>query len=162
MFKLIFLTLGALFLVLTVYGDGEGRQASASRAQTGTTAAPASDAVSLQNLLPSDKPELIVEVQQTPEQVQPFPGPALQSSPEYAGAEPAAPEQEQTEDSLFVSGNSVNFRAGPTTNDRVIGALRRGAMVTAIGATGGEWVQIRDAEGREGYMAARFLQATRP
>lgn len=160
MFKLIFLTLAALFLVLTVYGDGDGRQVT----QRETPLASETDPVSLQSLLPADKPEIIVEVQQTPERVQPFPGPALQSSPEYAGAEPPAtePEQEPGENSLFVSGNSVNFRSGPTTNDRVIGALPRGAMVTAIGATGGEWVQIRDAQGREGYMAARFLQETRP
>lgn len=57
-----------------------------------------------------------------------------------------------------VTGSRVNMRAGPSTNDPVLIALRRGDQVELIGATGDGWAQIRAlADGREGFMAIRFL-----
>lgn len=63
---------------------------------------------------------------------------------------------------MYVTGNRVNFRAGPSTNDRVIGALLLGSPVEALGETDGGWMQLRDAQGREGYMSAQFLSPNRP
>ncbi|MDO5529358.1 MAG: SH3 domain-containing protein [Paracoccus sp. (in: a-proteobacteria)] len=161
MFKLIFATLAAIFAVLTIYGDGDGRQLAAAEPQPGAAeAAPAS--ANGAALLPADKPEIITEVVQTEPERPRFAGPALRPSPEFAGAEPPEDQPEPDENSLFVTGNSVNFRAGPTTSDRVIGALTRGTMVTALGGREGEWVQVQDAQGRTGYMAAQFLSETRP
>jgi len=57
-----------------------------------------------------------------------------------------------------ITGNSVNLRAGPSTNDAVLGAMRRGAQAELIAAPAGGWVQIRAVEtGVEGYMAERFI-----
>lgn len=57
-----------------------------------------------------------------------------------------------------VTGTRVNLRAGPSTGDPVLTALRLGDQVELIGATGDGWAQIRSrADGREGFMAIRFL-----
>ena len=57
-----------------------------------------------------------------------------------------------------VTGTRVNLRAGPSTGDPVLTALRLGDQVELIGATGDGWAQIRAiADGREGFMAIRFL-----
>lgn len=57
-----------------------------------------------------------------------------------------------------VTGTQVNLRAGPSTRDPVLAALRQGDQVALIGATGDGWAQIRVlADGREGFMALRFL-----
>jgi hypothetical protein len=57
-----------------------------------------------------------------------------------------------------VTAASVNLRAGPSTGDRVLDALGRGAQVELIASLGNGWAQIRTVEtGVEGYMADRFL-----
>ena len=57
-----------------------------------------------------------------------------------------------------VTGTRVNLRAGPSTGDPVLTALRLGDQVELIGATGDGWAQIRAiADGHEGFMAIRFL-----
>ena len=57
-----------------------------------------------------------------------------------------------------VTGTQVNLRAGPSTRDPVLAALRQGDQVALIGATGDGWAQIRVvSDGREGFMAMRFL-----
>ena len=165
MFKLIFLTLLALVTVLVVFGDGDGRRIEAPKVETVTPAAPDAaapvEAVSASAGI-VDAPA----VEQTPERQRRFPGPALRPSPEHAGrtsdAAPAENLAAAPTDTLYITGNSVNFRAGPTTSDAVVGKLSRGQMVTAVGERSGDWVQIRDGDGRTGYISARFLSASRP
>ncbi|MDP5306805.1 SH3 domain-containing protein [Paracoccus spongiarum] len=94
-----------------------------------------------------------------------FPGPPLRPSPEHAGAAPAPvapPPAGATGPILYVTGSRVNFRAGPSTGDRVIGALDGGAAVEALGPTDGAWVNIRDRDGRIGYISGQFLSADAP
>ncbi|MFD1794362.1 SH3 domain-containing protein [Paracoccus aurantiacus] len=154
MFKLIFLTLLGLAAVFTIFGDGEGRRVEPPKPQI---SAPA-------DIVPADiEPAVSAEtVQQTPEKVEKFPGPPLRPSPEHAGETPAEDLAEAPTDTLYVTGNSVNFRAGPTTSDAVVGRLTRGERVTAIGLRNGDWVEIRDDSGRSGFMSAQFLSAERP
>lgn len=165
MFKLIFLTLLALATVLVVFGAGDGRRVEAPNVETvpaATEAEPApAEAVSASAGI-VDAPA----VEQTPPRENRFPGPALRPSPEYAGQTPAAAPSEDLAgaptDTLYITGNSVNFRAGPTTSDAVVGKLSRGQMVTAIGERSGDWVEIRDGDGRSGFISAQFLSASRP
>ena len=165
MFKLIFLTLLALATVLVVFGAGDGRRVEAPNVETvpaATKAEPApAEAVSASAGI-VDAPA----VEQTPPRENRFPGPALRPSPEYAGQTPAAAPSEDLAgaptDTLYITGNSVNFRAGPTSADAVVGKLSRGQMVTAIGERSGDWVEIRDGDGRSGFISAQFLSASRP
>lgn len=150
MFKLIALTLVGLYLALTFLGEGP---APAKRAVAAAPEAPA-------EVAPTDK--IIQVAQQTPEKIQEFAGPELRVSPEHAGEVEEVALAEAATDTLFVTGNRVNFRAGPTTRDSVIGALTRGAVVQAVGAKNGAWVEIRDSRGRVGFMSAKFLSANKP
>lgn len=177
---LMALTLAGLYLAMSVYGAGDHRAARQRSLPAPREAAKEADAEERgeEGLLPqlaetaapapvSEEPEadLVQAATQTPEQVQRFPGPALRPSPEHAGRTadaPAPPPQGAQGPILYVTGNRVNFRAGPSTGDRVIGALNGGAAVEALGPTGGAWVNIRDTEGRTGYMSGQFLSTEAP
>ncbi|WP_216033850.1 SH3 domain-containing protein [Paracoccus marinaquae] len=167
------LTLTALFLVLSVFGRGDPR--AASRPPTVQASRPADGGGGLLPILTepaaqespaADPPADLVQAStQTPEQVQRFPGPPLRPSPEHAGRTPDAPAPPPPGAQgpiLYVTGNRVNFRAGPSTGDRVIGALDGGAAVEALGPTDTPWVNIRDIDGRIGYISGQFLSSEAP
>lgn len=159
MLRLILLTVLALVAVLAFFGRSDTPRSAAPTPQTEITA----------ELAPADTPDpaaaaapVITEVAQTPERRQDFPGPALRPSPEYADQAPPEDLAEAPTDTLFVTGNTVNFRAGPTTTDAVVGSLSRGQIVTAVGPRSGDWIEIRDERGLTGFMSAQFLSAERP
>lgn len=160
MIRLTLLTLAALFAVLTIYGKPDPnapRKVGQVAARQADSAPVAAD--------PQPSAEIVKVVSQTPQKVQKFPGPALRPSPEHADdAEIALAELAPAADTeiLYITGKRVNFRAGPSTNDRVIGALLGGSPVEAIGDTNGGWINIRDAQGRVGYVSASLLSAKRP
>ncbi len=163
MFKLLLLTAAAILGVLLILGGGDGPKV---RAPGPVRAAPAAAPQVAPNPAAANAP-VITDVAQTPERRQNFPGPALRPSPEHADAaaesrDRAADPATATADRLFVIGDRVNFRAGPTTTDAVVGSLTRGAPVTVTGPRSGDWVEIRDDRGRTGFMSASFLSAERP
>lgn len=158
---LMLATLAGLFLVLSVWGEGnlraERRPApppQPAAQEEGATPPPAVPQ-------PQSAPAVVQAEAQTPQQVQRFPGPVLQPSPEHAGETPAAAPLPDGP-VLYVTGDRVNMRAGPSTGDRVVTALGRGAAVRPVGPTEADWVNIRDANGRTGYVAGRFLSASAP
>lgn len=178
---LVVVTLIGFYVVLAVYGTGDPR-AARRQAEAPAPRTAAQDAGTSQPKSPSPpaapaaEPVLVRAEAQTPEQVQRFPGPPLRPSPEYPNGTPAAsgpakptPGAQATDDTppddttagprLYVTGDRVNFRAGPSTGQPVIGALTRGTAVQALGPTEGDWIKIRDAQGREGFMSGRFLSA---
>ena len=58
-----------------------------------------------------------------------------------------------------VTGNRVNFRAGPSTNTTVLAGLVRGDQVEFLADAPDGWAHLRVVNsGLEGYMAARFLE----
>lgn len=168
-------TLAALFVVMSIYGAGSLRK-TAPVAETPRPAAQDAGRENFVSAQPESRPapiaeagdpapELVKASVQTPEKVQKFPGPPLRPSPEHAGRatqEPAAPPPGAQGPVLYVTGNSVNFRAGPSTGDRVIGALGRGEAVEALGPTDTSWVNIRDTQGRIGYISGQFLSGDAP
>lgn len=157
---LILATLAGLFLALSVWGDGNPR-ADRRPAPEPVPAARDEGAAPLPTVPPPPvTPAVVQAATQTPQQVQRFPGPALRPSPEHAGEAPAPSLPEGPV--LYVTGDRVNMRAGPSTGDRVVASLGRGAAVQPLGPTDAEWVNIRNADGRTGYVAGRFLSANAP
>lgn len=58
-----------------------------------------------------------------------------------------------------VAGDSVNFRAGPSTNTAVLTSLVFGDEVEYLDDAPDDWAHLRVvSSGLEGYMAARFLE----
>ncbi|WP_295047665.1 SH3 domain-containing protein [uncultured Paracoccus sp.] len=159
---LLIATVAGLVLILSIWGDGNPRadrrpvpdpQPAGQDAGTAAVIAPEIQAV----------PAAVVQAEsQTPERVQRFPGPMLRPSPEYAGQTPAPAPLAADGPVLYVTGDRVNMRSGPSTGDRVVAALVRGAAVQPVGQQEGEWVNIRDGNGRTGYIAGRFLSETAP
>ena len=159
MFRLILVTVLALGAALIFMGGKDGAQPPApTQAATMPEPEPVQPAP---NPAATNAP-VITEVAQTPERRQRFPGPPLRPSPEHATDAPPEDLTEAPSDTLFVTGNTVNFRAGPATTDDVVGSLSRGEVVTAIGPRSGDWIEIRDERGRTGFMSADFLSAERP
>ena len=157
---LLLATLAGLFLVLTIWGDGNPRAANRPVPEV-QPAAQDAEAQALAAPDPQIAPAAVIRAEsQPPEQVQRFPGPALRPSPEHAGETPAAELPDGPV--LYVTGDRVNMRAGPSTGDRVVASLTRGTAVQPLGPQDAEWVNIRDADGRTGYVAGRFLSATAP
>ena len=63
----------------------------------------------------------------------------------------------------YVSGQSVNVRAGPSTQDAVVDRLRRGEAVTLVGVEDNGWARIRvEGDGIDGFMSMSFLSDTAP
>jgi len=169
---LIAATVAALLYVLSAYGTGApSARPQVPAEQNVPEEKPVSDllpelpAAPESNGADSAPPADLVQPEvQTPERVQDFPGPDLQPSPEYEDRPLDTPQTiaEAEGPVLYVSAASVNVRSGPSTNDRVIGALDAGAPVEALGPLATEWVQIRDMDGRIGYMSGQFLSEDAP
>lgn len=79
------------------------------------------------------------------------------ADPAPEGAAPAAEKSAEGE-VWYVAGNSLNVRAGPSTNDEVVGKLSRGEATLVVSREGEDWARIRiEGDGIEGYVAMRFL-----
>jgi uncharacterized protein YgiM (DUF1202 family) len=77
----------------------------------------------------------------------------LEAAPEVAPELPA----EGTR--LRVTGDRVNFRAGPSTDDAILAALTLGTEVELIERVGDGWAHLRVPEtGLSGYMSEDFLE----
>ncbi len=64
---------------------------------------------------------------------------------------------------LYVTGTSVNLRAGTSTREAILARLPRGTPVAFLGDAAEGWSAIWVIEsGTEGFMAARFLSPDQP
>ncbi len=154
MYKLIFVTVLGFVTVLAVFGESDGHRIEAAAANA-AEAAPAPEGA------PTDI-ALVTNVVQTTENLPRFAGPALRPSPEHAGEAPAEDLSGKQGQTLYVTAASVNFRAGPSTSNDIVGSLARGQSVTAMAASEGDWIEIRDGQGRSGFISAKFLSGNRP
>lgn len=94
----------------------------------------------------------------------PEPEPVATPEPEPEPAVTPEPEPESGPDTtpdvvLYVTGERVNVRAGPSTDFAVITALARGAPVVDVGPAGAGWREIRLETGETGYMSGDFLSS---
>ena len=63
---------------------------------------------------------------------------------------------------LYIKGlQSVTFRSGPGTENRIIKMIETDSPVTVL-ESGDEWTKVKDAEGNEGYILNRFLANETP
>lgn len=75
----------------------------------------------------------------------------------------AAVEPVAQDEIWYVAGNSLNVRAGPSTDDAVVGKLSRGEAMLVVARAGEDWAQIRiEGDGIEGFVAMRFLTPELP
>ena len=56
---------------------------------------------------------------------------------------------------VVITASSLNVREGPSTQNPVVYSLNSGAIVDVV-ARAGEWLNIRDDQGREGWISAQF------
>jgi SH3-like domain-containing protein len=69
----------------------------------------------------------------------------------------AAPVATEPARPLARAASTVNIRRGPGTSHAVIGSLSAGSEVEA-GAVSGSWTNVTLPDGREGWVASRFLE----
>lgn len=63
----------------------------------------------------------------------------------------------------YVTANSVNVRAEPSTQAEVVGKLASGEATLVVQAVGGDWARIViQGDGVEGFVAMRYLSAEAP
>ena len=60
-----------------------------------------------------------------------------------------------TGERVVITANSLNVRSGPNGNSAVQHSLSSGAMVDVLTRAGG-WLQIRDSQGRTGWVSAEY------
>jgi hypothetical protein len=83
--------------------------------------------------------------------------------PETTVVSETAPEPAGEGEIWYADGSSVNVRAGPSTDDEVVGKLSRGEATLVVWREGEDWARIRiEGDGIEGYVATRFLTAEAP
>ncbi|MHC0054343.1 SH3 domain-containing protein [Actibacterium sp. D379-3] len=76
--------------------------------------------------------------------------------PADASTPVATPDRPQA--TATVTGARVNLRAGPSTDDAVLGSLTGGTGVIVLNRTGTGWVELEvAATGLRGFMSARFI-----
>jgi hypothetical protein len=95
-------------------------------------------------------------------------GPSVEAAgappPPTPDADPAGPATETAASGngaprLRVTGDRVNFRAGPSTEDEILAALTLGTEVELIERVADGWVHLRvPASGLTGYMSGDFLE----
>lgn len=56
---------------------------------------------------------------------------------------------------VVITASSLNVRQGPSTENSVVYSLNSGAIVDVV-ARAGEWLNIRDDQGREGWISAQY------
>lgn len=165
--RLILITAALIWLMMFYFGRDEGLPENRlGRAPTPAVLAeaPAPDA-----------PPAAPKPAEAPEPVTPAPPSQPIATPETAPVEPAvndpvAPEpvaeqkpqpvaepEPAPEAVLYVTGRTVNVRAGPSTTFEAIASLTRGAAVVDLGDAGEGWHQILLDSGEIGYMSGDFL-----
>lgn len=171
MFRLIAVTLAALYGVLYVFGDEARRPAEVARAE------PMGFGLLKAAALPFDlgSPKLHVSEISDREAVE-LALAAGESIREQRTVKPrlgaaatlVAANSTGASDTVsapaywYVTGSRVNLRGGPGTSNAVVGQVTFGAEAEVLGDADG-WYQIRLADGSaSGWIFGKFLDANRP
>ncbi len=184
-FKLTFLTVGALGTAMLHFGRDDGLPADRLGLEPGVenaTIEPVSASLTAPALVVSTRSEPVKPLTETPpikatltvapKITPPAPGSdaarAIAAAKEMAksAAQPVMAAAEIPAaagfETKYVSASAVNMRAGPSTRNGIVGRLTRGTAVLITGETGNGWSQIKVIEsGQRGFMASKFLTSTR-
>lgn len=157
MFRLLILLCGVMFLTLQFGGQDRGQL------RQGLMNVPAPVAAKPKVAEASTKPVVTFASMPLVES----PKPVIEAAPKIelpaTAVEQAAPVPDEILSVLYVKGNSINVRGGPSTNDTIVGRLTRNEAVSVVSAEVDGWVQIRiEGDGIEGYVAARLLTDLEP
>jgi uncharacterized protein YraI len=88
--------------------------------------------------------------------------PATMTVTPPAAPPPAAPENDDLAIGVVVNANILNVRSGPGLTFPVISTLPLGSSVQLEGRdTGGFWLQVRLADGRQGWVSSAYMSANR-
>jgi uncharacterized protein YgiM (DUF1202 family) len=71
---------------------------------------------------------------------------------------PSEPAAEETTRTVYVTASALNVRSEPSTEGEVVSQAKRGTALTVV-TDGEEWLKVRLADGREGWVAERFVGA---
>lgn len=153
---------GLMFATLMILGQDRGQT------RMGLSGAYALQA-DLPKTLRASQPA-VVAVQPEPAYYMPAQPVVLQPEPAVAPAPAvariAAPAVAQAvvpaERVMRVAADAVNVRQGPSTGDAVVGRLLRDDEVLVVSDIYGDWIHVRvEGDGVDGYVAARFLEASK-
>lgn len=181
MFRLVFWLCMALILALFYLGDPGGPSTEAALEQTGgpaeqqlaatTTPAPiAHELVTIAATPPSPEPSIGGQAAQAEEKTKGTTKTLVTFAPAPAPTQISVSSRDapvgyttgllDDAEIVEVTGNRVNLRQGPSTSARVVGALTRGTHAEIVSREGG-WVELRTANGQQGYMSAKFVAPAR-
>lgn len=160
MFRLTALLSGVIFLVLLIGGQDRGQVRQGLMA-----AAVVPDAAPVIVAAPVPEPDATAAVFVPAQPVRTAP-----ATPEVVPVVAAAvivAEPEPTPDAriAYVDARSINVRAGPSTDQDIVGRLTRGEAVLVVQAQASPngWTLIRiEGDGIEGYVASRLLTDLAP
>lgn len=65
--------------------------------------------------------------------------------PKTTQTKPATRQAKQPEAQKMVATDTINVRAGQSTNNRVVGQVHKGDVVTVVKDPGGQWIRIHNA-----------------
>ncbi len=169
MLRLTFLLSAALFLTLLIGGQDYGQLRPGLAAQKEERAA----ALALAEASPKPVSDLVVAAFVPEDEGTPEPAPAPPAlalplvTPQPIADSLAAPSDEvaasEPTEVWFVTGATVNVRAGPGTEHAVLDKLSRGDAATLVSLDGTGWAKIRiEGDGIEGFVSTDFLSQVAP
>lgn len=168
MIRLTALLCGAIFLGLLIGGqdDGQVRQGLMKPAPEAAILAATPAPTPAESPLPEVTEAVFVPAQPVMVAATPAVVPALESEPTPPAVQIAEPNSEPAPALIaYVDARSINVRAGPSTDQEVIGRLTRGEAVLIVQAEADPegWSLVRiEGDGIEGYVATRLLTDQEP
>ena len=160
MFRLTALLVAAIYVTLIVFGEPSGSGVAVTRKAVldgpllGVGPASAEATAAAENPEPIGAEEAVELALAAGETARPDPEPTT-SEATAAAAKPELPV-------FYVTGSRVNFRAGPSTSESVVGQFRFGDAAEVLSDPSESWVRVRNTDGREGYVFGRFLAPEAP
>lgn len=154
---LLSVTLVGIGIVMLVLGDDDLRadrrpapEPARSIAQT-EPAIPVAQPVEAEDAVATPQPE------QTPEAQPRFPGPALETSPEFADAQPDSDSAATDGPALWVTASRLNMRAAPNGGATVVTGLDGGTRLEPLAPAQDGWVNVRAPGGQTGFVSSQFV-----
>lgn len=69
---------------------------------------------------------------------------------------PSAPVEEEATGTVYVTASALNVREAPSTQGEIVTTAKRGTALSVL-KDGDEWLKVRLGDGREGWVAERFV-----
>jgi uncharacterized protein YgiM (DUF1202 family) len=145
-----------IYMTMVLLGDGNGTGQIAA-AQADVVARSATEQTQLPRVSVSDEEAIKIAVAATV-------APAEVEEKAELTAKKISTADEIVDDRkrLYVTGNVVNMRSGPSTRNPVLGQLKLGTEAVVLRELDNGWTKIKDETGTVGYMSAKYLAEDKP